>query len=175
VCQINVIFVNPELKLTGNSNDASQVLMFSNLAEESVIHDPADNLAKRGLPLQRPDRVFGLAMTKSFGIYTAGAPNLRHSPFAAGSVLYPFLIIEAKSEKGGQGFESIETQSAFPLRTFLKLQDDLRQSSRVELDPLVWFLAYQGDEWRVSAGIIEESKFVSLSSFTVAQKRTKCD
>lgn len=136
--------------------------MFSDKADETITHDPVDRLAEKGISEQRPDRVFGLEVTKSFTRYISDAPlSIRHSPFADGNVLYPFLIIEAKTEKGGSGFASIETQTAFPMRTCLKLQQELCRASGVKLDPLVWCLACQGDEWRVSVAVIEQDKFVS--------------
>ena len=86
--------------------------------------------------------------------------HLKHSPFREKQVLYPFFIIEAKAEKGSAGFESIESQTAFPIRTFLKLQHGLQNESAGEFDPLVWFLACRGDEWRVYAGVFENPKTV---------------
>jgi hypothetical protein len=86
--------------------------------------------------------------------------GLRRSPFGDGRVLYPFLIIEAKSEKGSTGFESIENQTAFPIRTLLKLQNDLSIASGTSIKPLVWFLANQGDEWRVYGSTLDDSKWV---------------
>jgi hypothetical protein len=108
---------------------------------------------------RQPDRVFGLGKTGVFKEYISSR-HLRHSPFADGYGLYPFLVIEAKSEKGSPGFESIENQTAFPLRTLVKLQHDLRLESVCDINPLVWFLANQGDEWRVYASILDGSKFV---------------
>ncbi len=128
--------------------------------QSSVLHDPADRLAERGLKPQQPDRVFGLSQTKLLKEYTASRRDLRHSPFADGKVLYPFLIIEAKSEKGSPGFESIESQTAFPIRTLVKLQDDLQNTCGISINPLVWFLANQGDEWRVYGSVLDDSKFV---------------
>lgn len=101
-------------------------------------------------------------MTSSFRKYTEEVPNLRKSPFMNGEVLFPFLVIEAKSEKGGRGFEAIEAQTAFPIRAFLDLQIQLRTATEVHLDPLVWFLSYQGDEWRVAGCIFNEGKYVRL-------------
>jgi hypothetical protein len=75
-------------------------------------------------------------------------------------VLYPFLLVEAKSEKGSPGFESIESQSAFPIRALLKLQHDLGAATESEINPLVWFLANQGEEWRVYGSIFHKSKWV---------------
>ena len=128
-------------------------------------YDPSDNLEQHHVPRRKPDSVFGLARTPSLDLYARAQSlrGLRHSPFSNRDILYPFLICEAKSEGGGPGFESIETQTAFPIRTCLKLQDDLRQRSDVQMNPLVWFMSYQGDEWRVAACIIHRQEYVSLS------------
>lgn len=128
-----------------------------------MLYDPAENLARRGLIQQRPDRVYGLNRTKVFKEHAFPRQGLRHSPFGDDVVLYPFLIIEAKSEKGCPGFESIETQTAFPIRTLAKLQRDLASVCEGSINPLVWFLANQGDEWRVYGSISDGPKFVSCS------------
>jgi hypothetical protein len=119
-----------------------------------------ERLAERGVKTRQPDRVFGLSQTKVFKEHITSQRQLRHSPFADGNVLYPFLIIEAKSEKGSSGFDSIESQTAFPIRTLLKLQQDLSSVCETSVNPLVWFLANQGDEWRLYASITDGPKFV---------------
>ena len=126
-------------------------------------YDPSDGLKEHGLQKRRPDRVFGLSRAKSMDGYLKAEAfkDLRHSPFPNSEMLYPFLILEAKSGVGGTGFEAIETQTAFPIRTCLKLQQDLRQRSGVPLDPLLWFLSFQGDEWRVAACVINNNRYVS--------------
>lgn len=109
----------------------------------------------------RPDRVVGLATTKSFREATTLCPrNIRHSPIKDAQILYPFLVIEAKPEKDVPGFESIEAQTAFPIRRLLKLQENLRITRGVELDPFVWFFAFQGEEWRLYAGTLRASTVV---------------
>lgn len=143
-----------------SSNEHGEILLFSNRIQWPVLHDPVDKLAEKGLKSQQPDRVFGLGQTKVFKEHTSSRQGLRHSPFGDGKVLYPFLIIEAKSEKGSPGFESIESQTAFPIRTLVKLQHDLQSACGTSINPLVWFLANQGDEWRVYASILDDSKFV---------------
>jgi hypothetical protein len=109
--------------------------------------------------------VFGLSRTKSLDCYSKAdsVKDLRHSPFPDADMLYPFLILEAKSEGRGPGFEFIEAQTAFPIRTCVKLQEDLRRQSGGGLDPLLWFLSYEGDEWRVAACIMHNEKYVSVS------------
>ena len=143
--------------------DAREILMFENRAGATIHYDPTDHLTEKCVPEFKPDRVFGLGMTKSFERCLPLHPKLRHTPFRDGELLYPFLIIEAKSEKGSPGFEFIETQTAFPLRTCLKLQKDLADSSGTGLSPLVWFMGYQGDQWRVGAGVVDGSEYVSTT------------
>jgi hypothetical protein len=118
-------------------------------------------LSERGLKAQKPDRVFGLTKTKVFDELTNTLKEMRHTPFTDREVLYPFLIIEAKSEKGSPGFESVEMQTAFPIRTLVRLQKDAKHVHGVDINPLLWFFANQGDEWRVYACIQDEFKTVS--------------
>lgn len=135
--------------------------MFLDRISPPIRHEDADELEKRNIRLQRPDHVFGLGMTKSFRRYTSERPLLRHSPLVDEGILYPFLILEAKSEKGSPGFESVECQTALTVRTCLQLQKNLEEASGVRLDPLVWFIGFQGDEWRLYAAVPEDSKTVS--------------
>ena len=141
-------------------------MLFADTVEEFVEYDPSDDLEKHHVPRRKPDAVFGLARAPSLDVYARAQSleGLRHSPFSKIDLLYPFLICEAKSEGRGPGFESIELQTAFPIRTCLKLQEDLRERSGVQMNPLVWFLSYQGDEWRVAACIIHAQQYVSLSA-----------
>lgn len=139
--------------------------MFADRADDFVLHQDSMELLGCGVKERRPDRIFGLENTAMFDRYISNKENerFRHSPFADGKVLYPFLVIEAKSEKGSPGFESIESQTAFPIRSLLQLQDRLARHSEIEMNPLLWFLANQGDEWRVYAAVMNSSKFVSIS------------
>ena len=125
---------------------------------------------------QEPDRVFGLRLTKNFqdilsrsitspsdrsGRATVGQ-LIRTSPFKSESdpLLFPFLILEAKKESNSNGFEDIQAQTAFPIWSLLRLQEDL-QSHQVKdehcFDPLVWFLASRGDVWRVYGCYVTKS------------------
>lgn len=144
--------------------EPGRTVLFEGTGEEFVEYDQRDGLKGRRVPRRKPDQVFGLARTPSLDVYARAESlrGLRHSPFSNIDLLYPFLICEAKSEGGGLGFESIEAQTAFPLRTCLKLQEDLRQRSGVQLNPFVWFMSYQGDEWRVAACMIYAEKYVSV-------------
>lgn len=149
--------------------------LFDDRAEENVVHDQQvlEDLPKKGLP----DRIYGLRMTKRLerlllwsedkrptsGGKTIGE-SIRTSPFRADGepVVFPFLIVEAKSEKGRDSFSDIEVQTAFAIRTLLKIQQDLHEAageeSESEASPLVWFFSYKGDQWRVSAAFVKIEK-----------------
>jgi hypothetical protein len=75
-----------------------------------------------------------------------------------GPLLFPFLILEAKCEKGAQSFEQMEIQTAFPIMNALRLQYDLLKTRGNTMDvpggPLVWFSANRGEDWRVYAAFV---------------------
>lgn len=155
-------------------------LLFSNKAQEAVHHVLDVGLAKRGVPNQQPDRVYGLKHTdhlKSLLMSEKGQ-ELRHSPFDGGLVSYPFLILEAKAEKGAAGFSAVEDQTAFPIRTLLKIQQQLQTvsgSNNVnDPGPLVWFLANRGDEWRVYGCVVEGNAYVSDCTLNSPMFKSLC-
>lgn len=109
----------------------------------------------------KPDRVIGLSMTDRYRSYIGSFPvELSHSPVKGRQLLYPFIVLEAKRENGAPGFRSVEAQTAFPIRRFLRIQDELQRASETELDPLVWFFAFQGEEWRLYSAILDDKKLV---------------
>jgi hypothetical protein len=148
--------------LTASSHDPGSNLLFSDRSGTPFIYHNEDRrLLELGVSPRHPDRIIGLEHTASLKELLPRTQLLKHSPFIDGHVSYPFLLIEAKSEKGSPGFESVERQSAFPLRTLLKLQQDLQQVNQIPISPLVWFMANQGDEWRVYACIVDGTRYVS--------------
>lgn len=69
----------------------------------------------------------------------------------SGQLLFPFLVIEAKSESG-RGFNVCGRQTALPIWKMLKIQEELQSQSKRNLDyggPLVWYIAYRGEAWRL--------------------------
>jgi hypothetical protein len=160
--------------------------IFDDRAQEMVVHDHtiAAELSKLK---QEPDRVFGLRLTRNFqdilsqsiaspsdrSGYTTIGQLIRTSPFKPENdpLLFPFLILEAKKESNSSGFEDIQAQTAFPIWSLLRLQENL-QSHLVKdeycFDPLVWFLASRGDVWRVYGCYVtksannESSRYVSI-------------
>jgi hypothetical protein len=160
--------------------------LFDDRTEELIIHDP---LSRSQLPKQEPDRVYGLQLTKNFdqllskpasgslganGGTTVGE-IVRCSPFKEETepLLFPFLILEAKSESSSNGFGDIQIQTAFPIFALLKLQEDLQaQATASELgaNPLVWFFANRGDVWRVYGCFVsnnETSRRVRVPLFSL--------
>jgi hypothetical protein len=137
---------------------------------------------------QKPDRIVGLSETSIIkellghpyvhGEYEGlHRPSLKKivktsiNPDVGGAqLLFPFLVLEAKVEKGKEGFEHAEVQSALPIMEALKLQYDLMKvpGNTVEVPggPLVWFLANRGEHWRVYAAYVVEDNerptYVSL-------------
>jgi len=78
-------------------------------------------------------------------------------------LLFPFLILEAKSEKSNDDFEQIQCQTALPIKALLLLQDDLRHKA-IQVNspgPLIWFLSYRGEKWRVHGCYIKDKENLS--------------
>ena len=125
-------------------------------------HDPQDGLEDSRIPM-KPDRVIGLSMNDRYRRYIGSfSVELSHSPVKKLQLMYPFLVLEAKRENGAPGFRSVESQTAFPIRRFLRIQDELQRASenKIELDPLVWFFAFQGEEWRLYSAVLDKNKTV---------------
>ncbi|KAF4421576.1 hypothetical protein FACUT_10952 [Fusarium acutatum] len=148
---------------TCNPNDLSRDIpeqgispLFDDRAEEGIIYSSElrAELPKRE---HRPDRVYGLQVTERLDRLLSYAEDIRSSPFRLDGdpLVFPFLVIEAKSEKSSDGFTNNQVQTAFAIRELLSIQHELSQATNEgrEWDggPLVWFLSYRGEEWRVSA------------------------
>lgn len=146
-------------------------MLFDDCAQETIIHEPA--LQSLMPKKEAPDRVYGLRMTTQLQhLFTTEGKrpaaegkmvrdSIKSSPFRAGGhpLVLPFLALEAKSEKGIDGFCDIETQTAFTIHSLLTLQEEWKiaagEDSQWESDPLVWFLENKGEQWRVAAAYIE--------------------
>ncbi|KAF2793994.1 hypothetical protein K505DRAFT_417428 [Melanomma pulvis-pyrius CBS 109.77] len=128
---------------------------------------------------KRPDRIHGLQRTKNFELmlqspYTHGPSHQPQrlvedvvkttlNPDNGGSpLLFPFLLSEAKREKGAENFGQMEIQTSFPIKHALQLQYDLLHIPGNTMDvpggPLIWFLANRGEDWRVYAGHVQEKE-----------------
>ncbi|KAF4969181.1 hypothetical protein FSARC_3557 [Fusarium sarcochroum] len=130
--------------------------LFDDRAEEAIMYSPQlqSELPKRE---ERPDRVYGLQATNRLSRLLQSAKDIRSSPFRPDGepIIFPFLVIEAKSEKGSDAFTDTQVQTAFAIRELLLIQRGLAQAAGEDTEwdagPLVWFLSYKGEQWRVSA------------------------
>jgi hypothetical protein len=143
------------------SLEEEEIGVFRNCVNTSVLYDESDNLRESGVRVRQTDRVIGLRNNTSFDQYLAAQRSIRHSPFADGNTLYPFLILEAKFAKYYNRFESIEIESAFTIRTLLQLQEKLGYGTGGKINPLVWFFAFQGYEWCVYVCVRDRVHYVS--------------
>lgn len=146
---------------TGRDDQSSRT--FARELDKHVVHEDVTPQMKKRLKRQRPDRVIGLAPTRTFKRLL---PSLRSrcSPFKKKNVLYPFIVIEAKSAENNSSasFGSMLRQTAFVVRTCLRLQQNLRKESGVEHQCLVWNFLIMGEEWRLYAGVPKGEGVVSL-------------
>ena len=116
-------------------------------AEEYIQH--STEIAKLRGP-QRPDRVVGLRRTKRFHRLLsrkgddgrAIESNIRSCPFRKrrAGLIFLFLVLEAKSEKGDAGGTDIQRQTACSIVTLLQIQQELSDVVKQpgnSLEPLV--------------------------------------
>lgn len=137
--------------------------LFDDRCEELVVH----STSLGALPNQRPDRIVGLSETNNINELLEQPPQPHSadsvrkvrdlvlcSPFKPQSspLLFPFLVLEAKSDSAQSSFSDIQTQSAFPIWSLLNLQHGLqtvRAGDTGRPEPLVWLLGYRGSDWKV--------------------------
>ncbi|RYP66853.1 hypothetical protein DL771_007575 [Monosporascus sp. 5C6A] len=156
--------------------------IFGHREDETVRHE-ATIAKKLGKKIQKPDAIFGLRQTRNIENLLhdtrklqVGQPVqtnakqlhevLRPSPIdqpleqSGDELLYPFLVLEAKSSTSDCDWYSIQLQTAFPIRTFLQTQHRLRTAAGSQTQsqsaPLVWFFANRGEDWRVSVAFMAE-------------------
>lgn len=150
-------------------------MLFSDRAQAAIKHAPPLPIRK-GQGSEEPDRVYGLQdagslrrVLNSTGKHAANAGTiqpLRESievtPFEdeGERLLFPFLIMEAKSSKQGDA-AAVEMQTAFCIQRLLKLQHELRRStedSSGAFEPLVWFVSWFGERWNVAGCFVNDTR-----------------
>ncbi|KAE8358633.1 hypothetical protein BDV27DRAFT_65974 [Aspergillus caelatus] len=153
-------------------------MIFSDRTQAAIKHDPPLPIEgrRRGQVSEEPDRVYGLRDTgslrkalNSIGKHTAYAGNVQRlrdtievSPFddEGERLLFPFLIMEAKSGKHGD-MAAVEMQTAFCIRRLLRLQHELRNAGEGRggtFEPLVWFLSWSGERWNVAGCFAKDTR-----------------
>lgn len=130
--------------------------IFASVNDMRVTHGSEDALRGLSIPM-KPDRVWGLkAPSRMIHNHDFFPAENRH-------LTLPFLVVEAKKDDSGVGFRAMQYQTAFPIRRFLKAQTALRGDDTTSEPSLVWFLAWQGELWRLHACIEDGSHVVRLS------------
>ncbi len=136
-----------------------------------VLYNPFEKApkksSKRTPRKRRPDRIIGFQETGSINrrldsiarwVQNEAVTNTIRDTIEctvlnskSGQLLFPFLVIEAKSESG-EGFNFCGRQTALPIWKMLKIQEELQSQSKRSLEyggPLVWYIAYRGEAWRL--------------------------
>jgi hypothetical protein len=140
-----------------------------------VHHEPS--IAKQLPNKTKPDAIYGLRHTRNIEnllndtTRMGSAKNgdtlvhemLGEAPISdeGDQISFPFLLLEAKCAKAGESdWDSILLQSAFPVRSFLRVQKSLQDitgtCSKWQAGPLVWLLMNRGEDWRVCAASIHD-------------------
>jgi hypothetical protein len=128
--------------------------IFGFAKDAKILHATDDDLQDISISMN-PDRVMGLRAPS----------NIPHNedlcPIAGRrQIMLPFLVIEAKKEDGGPGFQAMQFQTAFPIRRFLLAQTNFKRSDASCEPSIVWFFAYQGEQWRLHFCVGDGQKVV---------------
>lgn len=128
---------------------------------------------------EKPDRLYGLRETRNIEnlLHDAAQRKFQGNDYdidrqvheilgldqpviqTGDRLLFPFIVLEAKSGRSKSEWESIRKQTAFSIRTLLQTQERLHNAtgeySKWQAGPLVWFFSNRGEDWRVSAAYTE--------------------
>lgn len=168
--------------------------------EDEEVHFEKDVAKRLQKKVQKPDAIYGLRMTSNIkGLFhdcskrLADDAELQQQPSPLEQVvsskgdplLYPFLVVEAKSAHTGSDRNAINVQTAFPIRAFLEAQARLQRVADPEANdpeannpeannpeangptakcpkarfaPLVWFFSHKGEDWRLSMAFIQKAE-----------------
>lgn len=141
--------------------------------EDEEVHFEKDIVKELRKEFQKPDAIYGLRKTRNIEnllydtrkrkLDEANDPRQLHELLEPSlseklindngePLLYPFLILEAKSGQAQKDWHSINMQTAFPIRALLRTQARLRSAAdpHESFEPLVWFFSYKGEDWRLS-------------------------
>lgn len=131
---------------------------------QRIGHAPEDAHLEEISVFMAPDRVVGLGGTPQLKCRIEAAKLQKDHALIDGKEVYDaFLLIEAKKEKNAPGFRAIEMQTAFPVRRLLQIQSNLDVVGDGSIKPLVWFFAYQGDDWRLYGATLQSQVVVRFS------------
>ena len=132
--------------------------MFTRELDTPFNHEDVLDQDKKQVKSPRPDRVIGLGVTESLR-YHLQSLQTTYCPYTLENMVYPFIVIEAKTaESSGASFGSILRQTAFVVRTCLRLQQNLQEETGITHQCIVWSFAIMGEEWRLHAAVPSGSK-----------------
>ena len=148
--------------------------IFGHREDEPIHHEP--NIEEQLSRATKPDAIYGLRQSRNIenllnDTVCVGRPEdeqdmlvhelLGESPLSeeGDPIVFPFLVLEAKSAKSADSdWNSVQLQSAFPVRTLLCTQMLLKNMaephSKRKVGPLVWLLMNRGEDWRVSVATV---------------------
>jgi hypothetical protein len=144
-----------------NCSDDQSSRMFTRELDKFIEHEDMPEHLKKRLKRRKPDRVIGLGITPTLRHYLPSS-RAKYCPFRKANVVYPFIVIETKTAESGASFGSILRQTAFVIRTCLRLQQNLQVDTGIPHQCIVWSFAIMGEEWRLHAAVPDGSKMVSL-------------
>lgn len=111
---------------------------------------------------ERPDRIYGLRQTDKLRRALYDLEDLTITPFKKelNFMIFPFLVLEAKSAKTGDTFEDVDLQSSLAIMEVLRIQWELftkagRSDTLCFQGPFAWYIAYKGHHWRLHAAFAE--------------------
>jgi hypothetical protein len=175
--------------ITFYSLEAAGLNQIFNYRVDEEVHHSTD-IAKRLGKGEKPDRVYGLRQTRNIEnlLHDVVKRQFEDDNNVEGHVhevlglyqpliqtgdhlLFPFLVLEAKSGSSSHDWHSIQMQTAFSVRTFLETQNRLRtiagKHSKWRSGPLVWFLANRGEDWRLYAAYTQPAHAKSHTIGTI--------
>ena len=114
--------------------------------------------------VERPDRIFGLRRP-------AGFEQVQHElerrciklsihKQEANFLIFPFLVLEAKSHESSDSFDDIDMQTAYAILETLRIQSELaKAANKMGSDDFqgafAWYISYKGEHWRVHVAFTE--------------------
>ncbi|KIW89574.1 uncharacterized protein Z519_09730 [Cladophialophora bantiana CBS 173.52] len=148
---------HPEDKFAVDKTTDQYSRLFYRELDKHVDHEDMTDSVKRRLKGQRPDRVIGLRPTGTLRHHLRSL-QAKYCPFKKANVVFPFIVIEAKTaENTAASFPSMLRQTAFVIRTCLRLQQNLQRETRMPHQCLVWSFLIMGEEWRLYAAVPDGS------------------
>ncbi|CEJ90160.1 hypothetical protein VHEMI05961 [[Torrubiella] hemipterigena] len=135
--------------------------IFASTADAQTSYNPE---AQKRIGKERPDAVYGLQRTRRFEELLRGLPepNARCTIYENNKIIFPFRILEAKSETSKDNFHDINNQTGLAISEMLNLQIELfklaGRSYGENVGPIVWYIATRGDLWKIHVAYVNMVK-----------------